>query len=79
LLEAFVKSYGVRTGNLKDRYSKKEPTDEITTVPDALWKLTLVYSELQKPDQAKATANKLITVYGTSRQAAQARKFLATL
>jgi len=79
LLESFIKTYGQRTGNLKDRYAKTEAADEITTVPDAMWKLTLVYSELQKPDLAKATADKLVKIYGASRQAVQARKFLATI
>lgn len=79
LLESFVKNYGKRTGNLEDRYAKEEPADAIVTVPDALWKLSLVYVELQKPDQAKATAEKLLKVYGSSRQATQAKKFLATL
>ena len=78
-LEAFASSYGKRTGNLEARYSKTESSDEITTVPDALWKLTLCYVELQKLDKAKATADRLVKVYGTSRQATQARKLLATL
>jgi len=78
-LESFVKTYGKRTGDLEDRFAKTEPGDEITTVPDAMWKLTLVYAELQKNDQAKATAEKLVKIYGASRQAAMAKKFLGTL
>ena len=79
LLEAFVSSYGKRTGDLAARYAKTEPVDEITTVPDALWKLSLCYAELKQNDKAKATAEKLVRIYGESRQALQARKFLATL
>jgi TolA-binding protein len=79
LLEAFVKAYGKRTGDLEERFTKEEPADAVVTVPDALWKLTLVYSELQKPEQAKASAEKLLKIYGNSRQATQAKKFLATL
>lgn len=79
LLESFVSTYGKRTGDLEARFAKEEPADAIVTVPDALWKLTLVYSELQKADQAKATAEKLVKIYGASRQATQAKKFLATL
>lgn len=79
LLESFVKTYGKRTGDSEDRFTKEEPVDAIVTVPDALWKLALVYAELQKPEQAKATAEKLVKVYGASRQATQAKKFLATL
>jgi len=79
LLEAFVSAYGKRSGDLEARYSKKEAIDPVTTVPDALWKLTLVYSELKKNDQAKASAEKLLKIYGTSREATSAQKFLATI
>jgi TolA-binding protein len=79
LLESFIKTYGKRTGNLEERFAKTEPGDEITTVPDALWKLTLVYTELQKNDQAKLTAENLVKIYGSSRQATMAKKFLGTL
>jgi len=79
LLEQFVSTYGKRTGNLEDRYAKTEPVDAITTVPDALWKLSLCYAELKQNDKAKATAEKLLKIYGESRQASLAKKFLATL
>lgn len=79
LLEQFVSTYGKRTGNLEDRYAKTEPADLVTTVPDALWKLSLCYGELKQTDKAKASAEKLVRIYGDSRQAGMAKKFLATL
>lgn len=79
LLEQFVATYGKRTGDLSDRFAKTEPSDAITTVPDALWKLSLCYGELKQNDKAKQSAEKLLKVYGDSRQAALAKKFLATL
>lgn len=79
LLEDYAKEYGKRTGNLEDRYAKSEPSDPVTLVPDALWKLTLVYNEMKDAAKAKETAERLVKVYGDSPIAAQARKFLATL
>ena len=79
LLEQFVQTYGKRTGDLSDRFAKEEPTDPVTTVPDALWKLTLCYKELGQVDSAKQSAQKLIRIYADSKQAGLARKFLATL
>lgn len=78
-LESFVSKYGKRTGDLEDRLNQTEEVDPVVTVPDALWKLTLCYAEQQKPEQAKATAQRLLKVYGNSRQAINAKKFLATL
>ena len=79
LLEKFVSTYGKRTGDLKARYAKEEPVDAVTTVPDALWKLSLCYAELGQKEQAKASAEKLVKIYGSSRQALQAKKLLASL
>ena len=78
-LESFVKTYGKRDGDLAAFYAKSGKMDEITTVPDALWKLALVYVELKQNDKAKTTAEHLLKVYGDSRQAVNARKLLATL
>ncbi|SHK89613.1 tol-pal system YbgF family protein [Fibrobacter sp. UWEL] len=78
LLEKFVGEFGKRTGDLKDRYQKDEPADEVPTVADAMWKLTLVYQQLGQADKAKATAEKLLKVYGDSQNYAdKAKKFLA--
>jgi TolA-binding protein len=49
-------------------------------VADAMWKLTLVYQQLGATDKAKATAEKLLHVYGDNRGLAdKARKFLAAI
>lgn len=79
LLENFVRKYSRRSGNLQERYNETEKADLSVMVPDALWKLTLCYNELQNSAQAKAKAEQLVKVYGDSRQATNARKFLATL
>jgi len=79
LLNEFVNKYGKRTGNLAKRYAKTEPVDNIPTVPDALWKLTLCYLETNDTEKAKQTAQKLYTVYGDTPKAADASKLLATL
>jgi len=79
LLSEFVKKYGKRTGDLAKRYAKTEPVDNIPTVPDALWKLTLCYLETGDKEKAKQTAQKLLTIYGDSQKAADASKLLATL
>ncbi|NLB64641.1 MAG: tetratricopeptide repeat protein [Fibrobacter sp.] len=79
LLENFVRKYGKRSGNLQERYSENEKADISVMVPDALWKLTLCYNEMQKTDLAKAKAEHLVKVYADSRLAVNARKFLATL
>lgn len=78
LLEKFVGEFGKRTGNLQDRYQKEEPVDEVPTVADAMWKLTLVYQQLGQADKAKATAAKILKVYGDNQMIAdKAQKFLA--
>jgi tetratricopeptide (TPR) repeat protein len=78
-LNEFVNKYGKRTGNLAKRYTKSEPMDKISTVPDALWKLTLCYLETGDKENAKQTAQKLLAIYGDSQKAADASKLLATL
>lgn len=79
LLQAYIKDYGKRTGDLEERFAKKELADPITLVPDAMWKLTLVYAETKDTQKAKETAENLVKIYGESPLAVQARKFLATL
>jgi len=79
LLNEFVNKYGKRTGNLAKRYTKTEPVDNIPTIPDALWKLTLCYLETGDVEKAKLTAQKLSTIYGDTPKAADASKLLATL
>ena len=77
LLEKFVSEFGKRTGDLQDRYEKDEPVDETPMVADAMWKLTLVYDKLGQADKAKATAERLLKVYGDNMQFAdKASKFL---
>lgn len=78
LLEKFVAEFGKRTGNLQDRYQKDEPADEVPTVADAMWKLTLVYQQLGQADKAKATAEKILKIYGdNANYSDKAKKFLA--
>jgi TolA-binding protein len=49
-------------------------------VADAMWKLTLVYQQLGASDKAKATAERLLKVYGDNRAFAdKAKKFIAAL
>jgi tetratricopeptide (TPR) repeat protein len=80
LLEKFVDEFGERTGDLEDRYTKSEPADLVPTVPDALWKLTLVYTEMGAKDKAKASAEKILTIYGdNAAYSDKAKKYLAAL
>lgn len=74
--EAFVAKYEKRTGDLQARYAGEEPVNLVVSIPDALWKLTLCYQELQNEAKMKATAEKLVAVYGKSKQAQQAQKIL---
>ena len=79
-LEKYIAEFGKRTGDLEDRYQKDEPADEVPMVADAMWKLTLVYQQLGAADKAKATAERLLKVYGDNRAYAdKAKKFLAAL
>ncbi len=78
LLEKFVGEFAKRTGDKEDRYQKDEPVDEVPSVADAMWKLTLVYKQLGADDKAKKTAERLLVVYGDNQQVAdKAKKFLA--
>lgn len=79
-LESFVSKFGKRTGDLEARYQKEEGADLAPTVADAYWKLALVYNALNQNDKAKATAEKLLKIYGDKPEVvAKANKFLASL
>ena len=79
-LEKYIAEFGKRTGDLEDRYQKDEPADEVPMVADAMWKLTLVYQQLGVNDKAKATAERLLKVYGDNRAYAdKAKKFIAAI
>lgn len=80
LLEKFISEFGKRTGDLEDRYEKVEPVDKVPTVADAMWKLTLVYQQMGFVDKAKASAEKLLKIYGDNAvYSDRAKKFLATI
>lgn len=78
--EAFIAKFGNRTGDLKARYSKEEKVDEVSTVSDAMWKLTLCYNESGNQAKAKETAEKLLKIYGDKPEVvAKAQKYLASI
>ena len=80
LLEDFVKEFGKRTGDKEARFQQKEPIDQTPLVPDAMWKLVLVYQQQGSADKAKSTAERLLEVYGDNPMYAEkANKFLASL
>jgi TolA-binding protein len=75
-LEKFVSTFGRRSSSPNERVAGKEVVDLSPSVPNALWKLTLVYRELKNPEKEKATAQKLIAVYPESREAFDATRLL---
>ncbi len=79
-LERFISEFGKRTGDLEDRFEKVEPADKVPTVADALWKLSLVYVQMGYPEKAKASAEKLLKIYGDDPlYVERAKKLIATL
>lgn len=79
-LEAFIAKFGKRDGDLKARYSQEEGIDLVSTVSDAMWKLTLCYNEVGNKDKAKVVAEKLLKVYGDKPEvAAKVQKYLASI
>lgn len=78
-LEKFVSTFGRRTANPAEKVEGKEVADLSPAVPNALWKLTLVYRELNQPEKEKATATKLVSIYPESREAFDATRLLAQL
>jgi TolA-binding protein len=78
-LEKFVSTFGRRSSSPNERIAGKEVVDLSPALPDALWKLTLVYRELKNPEKEKATAQKLVGIYPESRESFDATRLLATL
>ena len=76
-LEKFVSQYGKKTGRPEEKVAGNEKVDLAPTVPNALWKLALVYRELKNADKAKATAKKLVAIYPESRESFDATRLLA--
>jgi outer membrane protein assembly factor BamD (BamD/ComL family) len=79
LLEKFVSKFGRRTGAPEETLAGQEVVDLSPVVPNALWKLALVYRELKQDDKAKATAEKLLKIYPQSREAFDATRMVAQL
>ena len=78
-LEKFVSTFARRSSNPAEKIAGKEVVDLSPAVPNALWKLTLVYRELKNPEKEKATAAKLVAVYPESREAFDATRLLAQI
>lgn len=78
-LEKFVARFGRKTANPAERVSGKEVVDLSPVVPNAMWKLALCYRELKDISKAKAIANKLMAIYPESREAYEAKRFLAQI
>lgn len=79
LLEKFASRFGRRTGAPGENLAGQEVVDPSPVVPNALWKLALVYRELKQEDKAKATAEKLLKIYPQSREAFDATRLVAQL
>ncbi len=77
-LEEFIRLYMRRTGNPVERSAGREPSDLSPAVPNALWKLTLNYQEVNQPGKVKETAEKLVKIYPDTREAHEAIRLLAT-
>ncbi len=78
-LEKFASSFGRRSASPNERVAGKEVVDLSPAVPNALWKLTLVYRELKNPEKEKATAQKLVGIYPESRESFDAIRLLAQI
>lgn len=76
-LEKFVSQFGKKTGRPEEKVAGNEKVDLAPTVPNALWKLTLVYRELKNTDKTKATAKKLVAIYPEARESFDANRLLA--
>ena len=70
---------GRRTANPAEKVAGKEVMDLSPAVPNALWKLTLVYKELKSADKEKAAAQKLVSIYPDSRESFDATRLLAQI
>ena len=78
-LEKFVSTFGRRSASPQEKVAGKEVVDLSPAVPNALWKLTLVYKELKNADKEKAAAQKLISIYPESRESFDATRLLAQI
>ncbi|MBF0432118.1 MAG: tetratricopeptide repeat protein [Fibrobacteria bacterium] len=78
-LERFLDTYMKQTGDMKDRSLQKEPEDLSPSVPNALWKLTLCYWQLNDKENTKVTSEKLIKIYSESEEAQKAKRLLSIL
>ncbi|MDB5050421.1 MAG: hypothetical protein JWO30_3492 [Fibrobacteres bacterium] len=78
-LEKFVSTFGRRTASPMEKVAGKEVADLSPAVPNALWKLTLVYRESKNPEKEKATAAKLVAIYPESRESFDATRLLAQI
>ncbi|HKP98424.1 MAG TPA: tetratricopeptide repeat protein [Fibrobacteria bacterium] len=78
-LEKFVSTFGRRSSSPTEKVAGKEVVDLSPAVPNALWKLTLVYRELKNPEKEKATAAKLVSIYPESRESFDATRLLAQI
>ena len=74
--ESFVSSYGRRSGTAREQAAGKESFDDVALVPDALLKLAFVRLETGDKEKAKAACERILTSYGDSRAASQARTLL---
>jgi TolA-binding protein len=78
-LEKFVSTFGKRSASPSEKVAGKEVADLSPAVPNALWKLALVYRELKNADKEKATASKLVAIYPESRESFDATRLLAQI
>jgi outer membrane protein assembly factor BamD (BamD/ComL family) len=76
-LEKFITQFGKKTGRPEEKVAGNEKVDLSPSVPNALWKLALVYRELKNPEKSKATAKKLVATYPDSRESFDANRLLA--
>jgi TolA-binding protein len=79
VLNDLIDTYGARTGAPEEQLVGQEVADFAPNVPNALWKLALCQRELGQIDEAKATAERLVRVYPTTREAKDAEKLLTVL
>jgi TolA-binding protein len=76
-LEKLVSRFGKRTGKPEEKVAGHEKVDLAPSVPNALWKLALVYREQKQTDKMKAAAKKLVDIYPDSRESFDAVRLLA--
>ena len=79
LLESFLARFMRKTGNPAEKVEGREVADLSPAAPNALWKLALCHRELKQMDKSKAAAEKLIRIYPETREAFEAKRFLAQI